>query len=132
MANKPNAEDIFTFTGQIRYWSDPSSDRSSCSLSDIYYTSSSPTIEPRAHTTECPILRGELMLAMARGCVVDLPLYVFLTLWSEAKITSSAGLLYVLLLTQFLHSVGCMDNLDEEKKASICPICWTTVSHSEE
>ncbi|KAB1212585.1 hypothetical protein CJ030_MR5G023529 [Morella rubra] len=28
----------------------------------------------RAHTTECPILRGKLMLAVARGCVVDLPL----------------------------------------------------------
>ncbi|KAB1224621.1 hypothetical protein CJ030_MR2G009970 [Morella rubra] len=31
-------------------------------------------IEPRAHTIECPILRGELMLSVARGCVVDLPL----------------------------------------------------------
>ncbi|KAB1200227.1 hypothetical protein CJ030_MR0G007806 [Morella rubra] len=74
MANKPNAEDIFcTFTGQngagrpfvrqkfmLPFWHSTPHLRLH--------------IEPRAHTTECPILRGELMLAMARGCVVDLPL----------------------------------------------------------
>ncbi|KAB1212965.1 hypothetical protein CJ030_MR5G005111 [Morella rubra] len=30
-------------------------------------------IESRAHTTECPILRGKLMLAVATRYVVDLP-----------------------------------------------------------
>ncbi|KAB1202865.1 hypothetical protein CJ030_MR8G008030 [Morella rubra] len=87
-------------------------------------------IEPRAHTTECPIMRGKLMLGVTRGCVVDLPLYIFLSLLSEAKITSSAALSYNLLMTQFLHSVGCMDGSDEERKAPIGPICRTTLSHS--
>ncbi|KAB1205862.1 hypothetical protein CJ030_MR7G027953 [Morella rubra] len=80
--------------------------------------------------TKCPIMRGELILAMVRGCVVDLPLYIFLSLRSEAKITFLAALSYNLLLTQFLHSVGCMDSPDEERKAPIDPICRTTLSIS--
>ncbi|KAB1200359.1 hypothetical protein CJ030_MR0G007572 [Morella rubra] len=60
-------------------------------------------IEPIAHTTQCPIVRGELMLIVARGLVVDLPLYIFMTLRSETKTPSSSGLSYILLLTQFLY-----------------------------
>ncbi|KAB1206536.1 hypothetical protein CJ030_MR7G000008 [Morella rubra] len=80
-------------------WSNPSSDRSTCSLSAIFCTSSSPkTLTADSHE-KMPYLGGELMLAMARGCVVDFPLYVFLTLRSEAKIISYAVLPYNLLLT---------------------------------
>ncbi|KAB1213078.1 hypothetical protein CJ030_MR5G019249 [Morella rubra] len=32
-------------------------------------------IESRAHTAKCSILRGELILSVARGCVVDLPFF---------------------------------------------------------
>ncbi|KAB1205741.1 hypothetical protein CJ030_MR7G028074 [Morella rubra] len=85
MANKPDVEDILcTFTSQNMR---------------ILHLIFAYNIERRAHTTECPILKGELMLFMARGCVVDLPLNVFLTLQSEAKITYSAVLPYNLLLT---------------------------------
>ncbi|KAB1219808.1 hypothetical protein CJ030_MR3G009450 [Morella rubra] len=75
MANKPDVEDIFhTFIGQdvvligpfisqkfmLPFW---------CILHLIFIYD----IEPRAYMTKCPILRGELMLSRARGCVVDLP-----------------------------------------------------------
>ncbi|KAB1212917.1 hypothetical protein CJ030_MR5G010217 [Morella rubra] len=78
MANKLDVEDIFrTFTGQdvvvigpfirqkymLPFW-------------HILHLIFAYDIEPRAHMTECPILRGELMLFVARGCVVDLPLAV--------------------------------------------------------
>ncbi|KAB1203058.1 hypothetical protein CJ030_MR8G023483 [Morella rubra] len=78
-------------------------------------------IEPRAHMIECHIVKGELMLSVARGCFVDFSLYVFLTFQSEAKISFAAALLYNLLLTHFLHSVGCMDSWDEERKAPLDP-----------
>ncbi|KAB1212333.1 hypothetical protein CJ030_MR5G025101 [Morella rubra] len=58
-------------------------------------------------------------------------LYVFSTLQIEVKITSSATLSYSLLLTQFLHSVGCMDSPDKEMKAPIGHIYQTTLSRSE-
>ncbi|KAB1227490.1 hypothetical protein CJ030_MR1G010278 [Morella rubra] len=125
MANKPNAEDIFrSFTGQnivlirpffrqkfmLPFW-------------DILHLIFVYNIKPKAHTTECPILRGELMQFVAKGYVIYLPLYVFLTLRSEAKITSFAALLYSLLLTQFLHSMGYMDSQNKESKMPISPIC---------
>ncbi|KAB1206604.1 hypothetical protein CJ030_MR7G020489 [Morella rubra] len=81
-------------------------------------------IELKAHTIEYPIMKGKLMLAVARGCVVDLPLYIFLSLWSKAKITSSTTLVYSLLLTQFLHSVGYMDSPDKERKRPAWANAW--------
>ncbi|KAB1212609.1 hypothetical protein CJ030_MR5G022576 [Morella rubra] len=131
MANKPDTEDIFhTFTGQNVVLVEPFIKQKFMFLFwRILHLIFAYNIEPKAHTTECPIMRGKLMLGVARGYVVDLPLYIFLGLQSEAKITSSAALSYSLLLTQFLYSVGCMDGLDEERKVSIGPICWTTLSH---
>ncbi|KAB1220437.1 hypothetical protein CJ030_MR3G009897 [Morella rubra] len=112
LVNKPDAEDIFrTFMSQnvmlvkpfvrwkfmLPFW-------------HILHLIFAYNIEPRAHMTECPIMRGELMLAVARGCVIDLPLYIFLSLRSEAKINSSARLPYSLLV--YLYSLGCMDSPD--------------------
>ncbi|KAB1209439.1 hypothetical protein CJ030_MR6G023770 [Morella rubra] len=133
MANKPDAEDIFcTFTSQNMVMVGPFvKQKFMLPFWRILHLILAYDIELRAHTTECPILSGELTLAMARGCVVDLPLYVFLTLQSEAKITSSAGLPYGLLLIQFLHSVGCMDSPDKERNTPIGPIYRTTLSRSE-
>ncbi|KAB1204417.1 hypothetical protein CJ030_MR6G024332 [Morella rubra] len=62
-------------------------------------------IESRVHTIECFIARGKLMLIVTRSLIVYLPLYIFMTLRSEVKTPSSSGLLYRLLLTQFLHAV---------------------------
>ncbi|KAB1215820.1 hypothetical protein CJ030_MR4G010966 [Morella rubra] len=64
MANKPDAEDIFrTFTSQNVVLVDPSSGRSSCSLFwRILHLIFVYDIEPRAHTTKCPIMRGATCL----------------------------------------------------------------------
>ncbi|KAB1226878.1 hypothetical protein CJ030_MR1G002661 [Morella rubra] len=74
MGNKPDAEHIFrTFTGQdvvvvgpfirqkymLPFW-------------HILHLIFAYDIEPRAHKTECPIARGELMLSVARGVVRQL------------------------------------------------------------
>ncbi|KAB1226273.1 hypothetical protein CJ030_MR1G003750 [Morella rubra] len=133
MANKPDAEDIFrTFMGQNVVLVGPFvRQKFMLPLWRILHLICSYDIKPRVRTTECPIMRGELMLGVAKGCVVDLPPYIFLFLRSEAKTTSSAALSYNLLLTQFLYSVGYMDGPDMERKASICPICRTTLSRSE-
>ncbi|KAB1205733.1 hypothetical protein CJ030_MR7G028082 [Morella rubra] len=103
LANKLDAEDIFcTFMGQnvvlvgpfirqkfmLPFW---------CILHLIFAYD----IESRAHMTKCPIMRGELMLAVARGYVIDLPSYIFLSLRPEAMMNSLAALPYNLLLTQF-------------------------------
>lgn len=68
---------------------------------------------------------------VARGVTVDLPLYIFITLRSETKTLSSSGLQYGLILTQFLHDMGYMDSLYEDRRNLIGPICWTTISRSE-
>ncbi|KAB1213265.1 hypothetical protein CJ030_MR5G009640 [Morella rubra] len=71
------------------------------------------------------------MLYMARGGIVDFPLYIFMSLRAKVKISGTTALLYSLLLTQFLHDVGCMDSPDEEGKTPIGSICRTTLSRSE-
>lgn len=71
------------------------------------------------------------MMYVARRGFVDLPRYIFLTLWSKAKINSATALPYNLLLTHYLHSVGCMDSLEEEREAPIGLICRTTLSRFE-
>ncbi|KAB1209537.1 hypothetical protein CJ030_MR6G018874 [Morella rubra] len=131
MGNKSNAEDIFrTFQGWdvvvvepfvrqkyiFPFWS-------------ILHLIFSYDIELRAYTTKCPIVRGKLMMSMARG-IVDFLLYVFLTLRSEARISFVVVLTYSLLLTHFFHCVGCMDNQDEKRKAPLGPNCQTTLSRS--
>lgn len=55
-------------------------------------------IELRAHIIEYPWVRDELMLYVARLGIVDLPLYIFLTLRFEAKMSSTTALPYSLLL----------------------------------
>ncbi|KAB1226261.1 hypothetical protein CJ030_MR1G019572 [Morella rubra] len=50
-------------------------------------------IKLRAHKTDCPIMRGKLMLIATRGLIADLRLYIFMTLQSKAKTPSSFGML---------------------------------------
>ncbi|KAB1215850.1 hypothetical protein CJ030_MR4G010936 [Morella rubra] len=86
---------------------------------------------PRKHTTKCPVERGEFMLYVAKGGIVDLPLYTVMSLRAEAKISGTTMLPYSVLLTQFLHGVGCMDGPNEEWKTPIGPIYRITLSRSE-
>lgn len=81
------------------------------------------------NTTECPIAKGELMLIVARRVIVDLPLYIFMTLRSEAKTPLSSGLSYE-LLTQFRHDVGYMDSPFKDRKSHLGAICRSTLSRS--
>lgn len=80
-------------------------------------------IKPRAHMTQCPIARGKLMLTVAGGLVVDLPLYIFMTLGSETKTPSRPRLPYELLQTQFLCDQDYLDSVYEDRKNPLGAIC---------
>ncbi|KAB1212566.1 hypothetical protein CJ030_MR5G023510 [Morella rubra] len=130
MENKPDAKDIFhTFMGRDVVVSIPFlRQRYMLPFWRIIHLIFTYDIKARAHMTDCPMARGELMLYVARGGIVDFSLYIFLSLRSKVKISLATALPYSLLLTHFLHSVGCMDSPDEERKALIGPICRTTLS----
>ncbi|KAB1216653.1 hypothetical protein CJ030_MR4G008616 [Morella rubra] len=103
MENKPDVEDIFcTFIGRNVVVVGPFvRQRYMLPFWHILHLIFAYNIEPRAHTTEFSIARGELMLYVARGGTVDLPL------------------------------VGCTDSRDEERKLPLSPICRITLSRSE-
>ncbi|KAB1216652.1 hypothetical protein CJ030_MR4G008617 [Morella rubra] len=103
MENKPDVEDIFcTFIGRNVVVVGPFvRQRYMLPFWHILHLIFAYNIKPRAHTTEFSIARGELMLYVARGGTVDLPL------------------------------VGCTDSRDEERKLPLSPICRITLSRSE-
>lgn len=56
-------------------------------------------IDPKKHTTECPIVQAKLMFLVARGTLVDLSTYLFMTLQENARSHKLSALPYGFLLT---------------------------------
>ncbi|KAB1200953.1 hypothetical protein CJ030_MR0G005502 [Morella rubra] len=89
---------------------------------DVFQTLMGWDMMPKKHTTKCTVERGELMLYVARGGIVDLPLYISMSLRVEAEISGTTALPYSLLLTQFLHGVGCMDSSKNRRRLLVLSV----------
>ncbi|KAB1226025.1 hypothetical protein CJ030_MR1G025242 [Morella rubra] len=100
IGNKPDVEDIFrTFKGQdMVVVGQFIRQKYMLSFWCILHLIFKYDIEPSAHTTECP------------------------------TISSTTVLPHSLLMTDFLHSVGCMDSPEEERNPPLDPIYQTTLT----
>ncbi|KAB1209759.1 hypothetical protein CJ030_MR6G005324 [Morella rubra] len=87
-------------------------------------------IDSKKHTTEVSFHQAEFMNLVAWEEPIDLALYIFQTVRTQALSHDSVSLSYGVLLTQFLHAMLVPEGPDKTMRYPLGPINKTTLSLS--
>ncbi|XP_042963774.1 uncharacterized protein LOC122297700 [Carya illinoinensis] len=91
----------------------------------------STNIDPRKHKTDFGIERARLMLRIARGKPIDLPLYFFIRIRSESRYSSVGSLPFALMISNLLLRLGVTVQGAERRMPQIGPLNKITFSKSQ-